>query len=110
MIQPAGTFKDILQQLPPVGDMLRIDLVDAAGAVVGCVENRPGKQGALAVYNYLNQCFDILDVKAAEYGLTLFAEHTPDARENPGAHPSIDHLLRIIETGAPLRIAIIANP
>ncbi|MET0361015.1 MAG: DUF2322 domain-containing protein, partial [Sphingobium sp.] len=34
MIQPAATFRDNLQQLPPVDGVQRIDLLDGAGAVV----------------------------------------------------------------------------
>ena len=30
----------------------------------------------------------------------VFAEHTADARTNPGKHPNIDRLLAIAENGA----------
>jgi hypothetical protein len=30
-------------------------------------------------------------------GLTLFAEHTNDAEKNPGKHPNIDRLFKVIE-------------
>jgi hypothetical protein len=50
-IQPGATFTDNLRQLPPVGGVERIDLVDMAGAVVASIENQPGKQGSLAVYH-----------------------------------------------------------
>lgn len=109
MIQPATTFKDVLQQLPPIDGVHRIDLVDRAGAVVASIENQPGKQGSLAVYHYLRQVFDTLDATAAEHGLALFAEHTADARNRPGAHPNIDRLLAIAAGGAPLRIDAICG-
>lgn len=108
MIQPSATFKDNLQQLPPIDGVQRIDLIDAQGAVVASIENQPGKQGSLAVYQYLKQVFDTLDAKAAEHGLAVFAEHTADARSRPGAHPNIDRLLAIIAGGAPLSIDVIA--
>lgn len=108
MIQPSATFKDNLQQLPPVDGIARIDLIDAAGAVVASIANQLGKQGSLAVYQYLNQLFDRLDATAAEHGLIIFAEHTADARNRPGAHPNIDHLLAIVAGGAPLGIDVIA--
>lgn len=107
-IQPATTFKDNLQQLPPVDGLERIDLIDAEGAVVASIENQPGKQGSLAVYQYLQQAFGNLDAKAAEHGLAVFGEHTADARSRPGAHPNVDRLLTIAEGGAPLAIAVIA--
>lgn len=108
MIQPGATFKDNLQQLPPIDDVERIDLVDETGAVVASIENQPGKQGSLAVYQYLKQCFDILDAQAAEHGLAVFAEHTADARNRPGAHPNVDRLLAIAAGGTPLSIEVIA--
>ena len=108
MIQPGATFKDNLQHLPPIDGVQRIDLVDGTGAVVASIENQPGKQGSLAVYQYLKQCFDTLDAKAAEHGLVVFGEHTADARSRPGAHPNVDHLLAIAAGGAPLNIEVIA--
>jgi hypothetical protein len=108
MIQPGATFKDNLQQLPPVDGVQRIDLVDANGAVVASIENQPGKQGSLAVYQYLKQVFGTLDAKAAEHGLAVFAEHTADARSRPGAHPNVERLLAIAVGGAPLGIEVIA--
>jgi hypothetical protein len=85
----------------------RIDLVDGKGAVVASIENQPGKQGSLAVYQYLKQSFGTLDTNAAEHGLVVFAEHTADARNRPGAHPNVDHLLAIAAGGIPLDIEVI---
>ncbi|MEW9856412.1 DUF2322 family protein [Novosphingobium sp. M1R2S20] len=109
MIQPCPTFKDNLEQLPPVDGVRRIDLVDADGTVVGSIENQPGKQGSLAVYQYLGQVFPVLDAEAAEHGLAVFGEHTADARDRPGAHPNVDRLIAIATGGAPLTIAIIRD-
>jgi hypothetical protein len=108
MLQPSATFKDNLQQLPSIDGVQRIDLVDAKGAVVASIENQPGKQGSLAVYQYLKQVFDTLDAKVAEHGLVVFAEHTADARNRPGAHPNVDRLLSIAAGGTPLRIEVVA--
>ena len=108
MIQPTATFKDNLQQLPPIDGVERVDLLDAAGNVVVSIENQPGKQGSLAVYRYLGEAFGTLDVKAAAHGLEIFAEHTADARARPGAHPNVDRLLAIVAGEPALRIAVIA--
>ena len=108
MIQVGPLFKDNLQQLPAIDGVQRIDLIDGSGAVVASIENQPGKQGSLAVYQYLNQCFGTLDAKAAEHGLLLFGEHTADARNRPGAHPNIDRLFEIVAGGRPLRIEVVA--
>lgn len=108
-IHPTATFKDNLAQLPPIDGIKRIDLVGAAGAVVASIENQPGKQGSLAVYHYLAQAFGTLDAAAAEHGLALFAEHTGDARERPGAHPNVDRLLVIAAGGEALGIAVVGG-
>ena len=71
------------------------------------IENEPGKQGSLAVYQYLKQSFGTLDVKAAKHGLLVFAEHTVDARARPGAHPNVDRLLAIAAGDGPLDVEII---
>lgn len=107
-IQPQPTFKDNLRQLPSIDGVERLRLIDAEGSVVDTIENQPGKQGSLAVYQYLEQCFGILDGEAAAHGLLIFAEHTADARERPGAHPNIDRLLAIAAGAPSLRLEPIA--
>ena len=107
MIQPGATFKDNLQLLPPIDGIARIDLMDATGTVVASIENQPGKQGSLAVYAYLQQVFGALDAAAAEHGLVVFAEHTADARNRPGAHPNVDRLIAIVEGGEALQIGVV---
>jgi hypothetical protein len=109
MIQPTASFKDNLQLLPSVEGLARINLIDPAGVVVATIENQPGKQGSLAVYQHLQECFDMLDTEAAIYALGIFAEHTADAKNRPGAHPNIDRLLDIIGGAAPLSIQIVAR-
>jgi hypothetical protein len=109
VIQPTGTFKDNLAQLPAIDGIARIDLVDGNGTVVASIENVPGKQGSLAVYNYLRETFGQLDAKAAEHGLAVFGEHTADARNRPGAHPNVDRLLEVAGGAPLLRIERIAK-
>lgn len=108
MIQPGPSFKENLQQLPPIDDVARIDLCSVQGAVIDTIENKPGKQGSVAVYQYLQQTFGMLDATSAEHGLVVFAEHTEDARNRPGAHPNIDRLLDIATGGANLQIRIVS--
>ena len=107
-IQPGAIFKENLQKLPSIEGVQRIDLLDNAGKVVASIENQPGKQGSLAVYQYLKQAFGKLDANAAEYGLAVFGEHTLDARNRPGAHPNIDRLLEVAAGEAPLEIEVIS--
>jgi hypothetical protein len=107
VIQASDVFKQNLAQMPAIDGIVRIDLIDAQGTVVASIENKPGKQGSLAVYNYLQQTFGTLDAKAAEHGLAVFGEHTADARNWPGAHPNVDHLLAIAAGAPALRIDVI---
>lgn len=103
-IQPSATFNENLALLPPIDGLVSLDLVDEAGTVIASIPNQAGKQGSLAVYNYLHITFGALDPAAARHGLVVFAEHTADARKRPGAHPNIDRLLAIAAGGAKLAI------
>jgi len=107
MIAPGSAFKDNLAQLPPIDGVERIDLIDASGALVATIANQPGKQGSLAVYQYLKQVFGTLDAKAAAHGLAVFGEHTTDAKTRPGAHPNVDRLLAIAAGAEALRIQVV---
>lgn len=109
MIEPSDFFKVNLQQLPPIAGIERIDLLGSDHAVVASIENQPGKQGSLAVYAYLKLEFGQLDAAAAEHGLALFAEHTADARNRPGAHPNVDRLLEIAAGGPMLGVEVIST-
>jgi hypothetical protein len=93
------SFSVNLKQLPKVSHLAAIDLLDAAGSIVATIENKAGQTGSLAVYNHLGQIYGAITLEAAKKGLDLYAEHTTDARTNPGKHPNIDRLIAI-ETGA----------
>jgi hypothetical protein len=103
-------FTETLRQLPPVTHLEAIEFLNAAGEVVDSVENRPGKTGSLTVYAALAKKYNgALTAEAANEGLALFAEHTADARANPGKHANIDRLLRILASGEVLRMRVIAK-
>lgn len=106
----ASVFKDILNTLPSIDDIRAIVLLDASGEPVGRLENQPGTAGSVRVYHALIKNHGHIDRKAAREGLALYAEHTPDARANPGKHPNIDRLLSIAEADAPgLRARLVLN-
>jgi hypothetical protein len=107
MIQPTASFKNNLQLLPSIEGFARIDLIDPTGIIVASIENQPGKQGSLAVYRYLEQNFETLNADAAAHGLAVFAEHTADAKNRPGAHPNIDRLLQIVAGTEPLNMKLL---
>jgi hypothetical protein len=108
MIQLSTVFQENLAQMPSIEGLERIDLVTAANKIVATIENKPGKQGSLAVYNYLQKEFSALNAKAAQHGLDVFAEHTIDARNRPGAHPNVDRLLEVAAGGETLNIQIVS--
>lgn len=107
MIQATGSFKDNLRLLPSIDGIARLDLTDPTGTVVASIANEPGKQGSLAVYQYLHLTFGLLDAEAATHGIAVFAEHTEDARARPDAHPNIDRLFEIIDGAAPLSLHLV---
>lgn len=98
------TFAENLKQLPGVSHLAAIELLDAEGAVVGRIENKPGQAGSLAVYNHLAQLYGAIGPDAAARGLQIYAEHTADARANPGKHPNIDRLIALIERDETLKV------
>jgi hypothetical protein len=97
-------FADNLKQLPKVSHLAALQLIDGEGNVVATLENKPGQAGSLAVYNHLGQIFGAITVDAAKKGIELYAEHSEDARTNPGKHPNIDRLFKLIEDAAMLRV------
>ena len=97
-------FAANLKKLPGISHLAALTLLDADGRVLVAIENKAGRQGSLAVYNHLAQTFGAITPDAARKGLELFAEHTEDARINPGKHPNIDRLLGLIESKETLRI------
>lgn len=101
------TFSETLAGLEPSDHLQKIELLDQDGHIVGKIENKPGSQGSVKVYQHLLQKFGHLDTTAAQYGLELYAEHTADAEANPGKHPNIDRLLDIVANHATLQIRAI---
>ena len=89
-------FKTILDSLPSIDHLQGLDVI-SNGNVIHHIPAIQGKLGSLRVYHALAQQFNgKLDRTCAEKGLQLFAEHTEDAKQNPGKHPNIELLLRVI--------------
>ena len=98
------TFAENLKHLPRISHLTEIQLLDGQANVVARIENKPGQAGSVAVYNHLGQIYGAITPDAATKGLELYAEHTADARLNPGKHPNIDRLLQLTQDGGTLRI------
>jgi hypothetical protein len=98
------TFAENLKHLPRISHLTEIQLLDGQANVVARIENKPGQAGSVAGYNHLGQIYGAITPDAAAKGLELYAEHTADARLNPGKHPNIDRLLQLTQDGGTLRI------
>lgn len=102
------TFAEILSTLPPVDGISRVELSPpGSNNIAAVIENKPGQAGSLRVYHALWQKHGCIDAAAAQEGLTLYAEHTADARAHPGKHPNIDRLLQISAQGLSYKVRIV---
>ena len=102
------TFQENLAGLPGIDGILRLELTDSNGNVVSMIENKAGSQGSLRVYRYLADTHGAITPAAAQDGLDLYAEHTEDARANPGKHPNIDRLFDALANGTTLGVRVVS--
>lgn len=98
------TFAEILASLESADHLTQLEISNPDGSPAAIIENKPGSQGSLKLYHHLWKKYGAIDRQAAEEGLALYAEHTADARSNPGKHPNIDRLFDVIETGNRLEV------
>lgn len=105
LFKTSKVFQENLEQFPPVGIVERIDIYQG-DKLNGSIENVDGQRGSLALYYYLFKTMGELDIYAARRGLELYAEHTADARANPGKHPNIDRLILIEATHKPMEMKV----
>ena len=89
-------FKDILETLPTIDHLTGLDVLNGE-AVIHHIPAAPGKLGSLRLYNALAEKFNgKLDRTSAQHGIEWFAEHVEDAKQNPGKHPNIDLLFKVV--------------
>jgi len=101
-------FNDILLTLDDSDHIDRIEIYRNK-SLIGTIENKPGSQGSITVYQHLWKLFGAITLDAAIEGLDLYSEHTEDAQKNPGKHPNIDRLLSVMENEESLDLKIIKN-
>ena len=90
-------FKDILETLPSIEHLTGLDVLKGE-TVIHHIPAAPGKLGSLRLYNALAEKFNgKLDRTSAQQGIEWFAEHVEDAKQNPGKHPNIDLLFKVVE-------------
>lgn len=102
-------FSDVLLTLDGADDIQRIELYYENGEPAGVIENKPGSQGSLKVYNHLYKMYGAITLDAAVEGLSLYAEHTEDAENCPGKHPNVDRLINVLENEEPLKVKIVSQ-
>ncbi|WP_295655345.1 DUF2322 family protein [uncultured Haemophilus sp.] len=89
-------FKDILETLPNIEHLTGLDVLNGE-AVIHHIPAAPGKLGSLRLYHALAEKFNgKLDRTSAQQGIEWFAEHVEDAKQNPGKHPNIDLLFKVV--------------
>lgn len=103
------SFKENLDTFPAIDGIARLELLNAAGNIVALIENKAGSQGSLRLYKHLAEKFSSITPEAAKLGCELYAEHTDDARLNPGKHPNIDRLFDLIAKGETLSVRNVAG-
>jgi hypothetical protein len=101
-------FSDVLLDLDSADEVQRIELFYSKNnEPAGIIHNRPGSAGSVKVYYHLYKTFGCINVDAAIEGLSLYAEHTEDAENNPRKHPNIERLFNVIEYNEPLTVHIV---
>ena len=89
-------FKDILETLPSIEHLTGLDVLKGE-TVIHHIPAAPGKLGSLRLYHALAEKFNgKLDRTSAQQGIEWFAEHVEDAKQNPGKHPNIDLLFKVV--------------
>ena len=89
-------FKDILETLPSIEHLTGLDVLKGE-TVIHHIPAAPGKLGSLRLYNALAEKFNgKLDRTSAQQGIEWFSEHVEDAKQNPGKHPNIDLLFKVV--------------
>ncbi len=95
------TFQENLADMPGIEGIEKLELLNG-GVIVATIENKSGSQGSLRIYRHLADKHGAITPAAAQEGIALYAEHTEDARNNPGKHPNIDRLIDLVKNNETL--------
>ena len=89
------SFKEILETLPTIDHLTGLNVMDGE-TIIHNIPAIPGKLGSLRLYNALAEKFNgKLNRTSAQQG----------AKANPGKHPNIDLLFKVIDEN--LNLALI---
>ena len=90
------SFKEILETLPAIDHLTGLNVMGGE-TIIHNIPAISGKLGSLRLYNALAKKFNgKLDRTSAQQGIEWFAEHVEDAKQNPGKHPNIDLLFKVV--------------
>lgn len=93
----SSDFASNLEKLPDTDRYTRMELYAGGIEPAAVIENVDGSRGSFRIYYAVSRKWGGIGPSAAKEALDLFAEHADDARANPGKHPNIDRLFRVIE-------------
>lgn len=103
------TFNEILNTLPTIDNLQGLN-VKQSDEVIHHIPAIAGKLGSLRLYNALAEKFNgKLDRTSAQQGVEWFAEHVTDAKANPGKHPNIDLLFKVIDENLVFALEMLKN-
>lgn len=95
-------LKENVAKLPPISGIRRVTVPALDNYAIDNVE---GKKASVAIFHHLAQEFGgKLTPAAAQLGLELYGEYVEEAKQQPGSHPNIDLLLRVVEQGLTLDV------
>ncbi|OOF54651.1 hypothetical protein BKK56_08585 [Rodentibacter genomosp. 2] len=102
-------FKAILDTFPIIDHLTGLN-IKQDGKVIHNIPAIEGKLGSLRLYNALAEKFNgKLDRTSAQQGIDWFAEYVEDAKKNPGKHPNIDLLFKVLNEGLVLELEVLKN-
>lgn len=102
-------FKEILDTLPTIDHLAGLN-VKQGSHFIHNIPAVAGKLGSLRLYNALAEKFNgKLDRTSAQQGIEWFAEHVEDAKRNPGKHPNIDLLFKVLDEDLALELEVLKN-
>lgn len=99
-------LKENVVALPPIDSVAAVTVALPDGASWR-IPNAPGKAASARIYAHLAAKHGgALTAAAAQEGLQLYGEYVQEAKQEPGSHPNIDLLFRVIDEGLSCGITV----
>ncbi|KAI8470134.1 MAG: hypothetical protein J3K34DRAFT_377349 [Monoraphidium minutum] len=99
-------LKENIAALAPIDAVAAVTVTLPDGAP-WAIPNAPGKAASARIFAHLaSKHGGVLTAAAAEEGLALYGEFTEEARQQPGSHPNIDLLFRVVQERLECAVAV----